>query len=755
MMKPLLRLLSADKLTILAFHGVPVARDPLWPDDVLLGQLEFTLSALRGAFTFLPLGEALNLVKAGRLPRGAAAVTFDDGYPGWCDGAAPLLERLNIHATFFVTTGQLGGQALWTERLRHALANAAEGADLRSEHPGLRDIDGDVASRQQVLKLLTAQLKYVGRDEREAMLQRIERICGVPVVGEPGALTSQFKEEDVRKLHARGFGVGAHSVNHTVLTHCSDEEVLRECAESKAVLERLIGGTVDGFAYPNGLPGKDLAAHHLNILRRSGYRYAVTTAPGFVHGASDFLALPRFTPWGPSALRMHWQLLRNLRHREQPQDSFAATSGHAGAQASQPAERRATMVAFHFPPQSGSSGLLRTLNFTKYLPAHGWETTVLTARPQAYVRTSPELLADIPARCQVLRAGALDVARDLSFRGKYLGVMALPDRWASWCLGGIRQGLRHVSSVSGGTDVIWSTYPIPTAHLIASVLARWTGKPWVADFRDPMTASGDDLTGLKGWVWTRLEHHVMHRADRCVFTTEAAAADHARRYPHLCEKFRVVANGYDEDAFSRLRPNREGLGIDTVLMLHSGGIYPEERDPSAFFAAVQALLAKGLLQRDRLCIRFRASGQEQSLTALALAHGLSDVFEAAPPLPYREAVSEMMGADLLLLFQGRQFNTQIPAKAYEYLRCGRPVLGLVDAQGQSAAFLAPFKATWLADIGTQGEIENALQAWLEASASPEHLLPALQDNIVSIQGYSRAAQAARLAALFNELPCKR
>lgn len=750
MMRPLLRLMSAGKLTILAFHGVPPHRDPLWPEDVTLDQLELTLSALRGAFTFLPLKDALHMAKAGHLPRGAAAVTFDDGYAGWCEGAAPLLERLDIHATFFVTTGSLRGQALWSERLKYALTHAHPGTDLQWVVRGSSVIDGSVLSRYRALKLLDAHLKYMGRTEREALLQSIERSCGVPVPGETGALTSTFTESDVRQLHSRGFGVGAHSVNHTVLTHCTDEEALRECAESKAVLEQIIGAEVDGFAYPNGLPGKDFSANHLNILRKVGYRYAVTTSPGFAHGASDFFALPRFTPWGPSVNRMHWQLLRNLRHRQQPQDILVAP---AGAQAST-REKRVTMVAFHFPPQSGSSGLLRTLNFTKYLPENGWETTVLTARPQAYVRTSPELVSEIPARCQVIRAGALDVARDLSFRGKYLGVMALPDRWASWCWGGIREGWKHLRSVSGATDVIWSTYPIPSAHLIASVLARWTGKPWVADFRDPMTASGEELSGLKRWVWTRIENHVVHAADRCVFTTDAAAEVHALRYPHLRDKFKVVSNGYDEEAFSKLQPQRTGVRNDTLLLLHSGVIYPQERDPSAFFSAVNTLLDKGVLQRDRLCVRFRASGQERRLEAMAKAHGLADVFDAAPPLSYGEAVSEMMGADLLLLFQGRQFNAQIPAKAYEYIRCGRPVLGLVHSMGQSAAFLSSFKATWLADIESHVEIERALMVWLKANLEYHCLQSDLLENSIGIQGYSRAAQASRLSALFNDLPVR-
>mgnify|MGYP006196996015 CR=1 FL=1 len=238
MMKPLLRWLSSDKLTILAFHGVPAVPDPLWPDDVGLAQLEQTLVALKGAFTFVPLSEGLQLVRAGRLPKGAAAVTFDDGYPGWCEGAAPLLERLNVHATFFVTTGQLGGAALWTERLRYALTRADVGVDLRSVHAEVGAIDGRLASRQLVFNRLTKRLKYTDQADREQLLCRIERACGVPTAGEAGALASQFTPDDVRSLHARGFGVGAHSVNHTVLSHCTPDEAWQECERSKATLEQ-------------------------------------------------------------------------------------------------------------------------------------------------------------------------------------------------------------------------------------------------------------------------------------------------------------------------------------------------------------------------------------------------------------------------------------------------------------------------------------------------------------------------------------
>src|SRR5450830_159224 len=142
------------------------------------------------------------------------------------------------------------------------------------------------------------------------------------------------------------------------------------------------------------------------------------------------------------------------------------------------------MIAYHFPPLAGSSGIQRTLRFVQHLPSLGWQPLVLSTHPRAYETTSDDLLADVPAGTVVRRAFALDTARHLQFAGRYLGWMARPDRWISWKFDAIREGLKLIDEFR--PDVIWSTYPIATAHVIASVLHHKTGIPWIADFRDPM-----------------------------------------------------------------------------------------------------------------------------------------------------------------------------------------------------------------------------------------------------------------------------
>ncbi len=126
------------------------------------------------------------------------------------------------------------------------------------------------------------------------------------------------------------------------------------------------------------------------------------------------------------------------------------------------------MIAYHFPPLAGSSGIQRTLRFVQHLPKFGWEPLVLSADPRAYERTSDDLMVEVPDGIVVLRAFALDTARHLSIAGHYIGAMARPDRWVSWKLSAVKEGMRMIREFK--PQAIWSTYPIATAHLIGAEL---------------------------------------------------------------------------------------------------------------------------------------------------------------------------------------------------------------------------------------------------------------------------------------------
>src|SRR5262249_938584 len=142
-------------------------------------------------------------------------------------------------------------------------------------------------------------------------------------------------------------------------------------------------------------------------------------------------------------------------------------------------------IAYHFPPQSGSSGLLRSLKFTRYLLDFGWLSFVLSAKETAYERVDSQQLSEIPASVSVCRAYALDTKKHLSVGASYPRWFGLPDRWVSWCFFGVPLGL--ASLYRHRIQVIFTTFPVATAVLIGLILQRLSGKPWVVDFRDSMT----------------------------------------------------------------------------------------------------------------------------------------------------------------------------------------------------------------------------------------------------------------------------
>jgi hypothetical protein len=102
--------------------------------------------------------------------------------------------------------------------------------------------------------------------------------------------------------------------------------------------------------------------------------------------------------------------------------------------------KRVLMIAFHYPPMRGSSGIQRALKFSQYLPEFGWQPLVLTVNPRAYESVSHDQMCEVSDHVRVARAFALDTARHLSLRGRYPGLLALPDRWISWWLGAVPRG---------------------------------------------------------------------------------------------------------------------------------------------------------------------------------------------------------------------------------------------------------------------------------------------------------------------------
>ncbi|MGA8147380.1 MAG: glycosyltransferase [Gallionellaceae bacterium] len=405
--------------------------------------------------------------------------------------------------------------------------------------------------------------------------------------------------------------------------------------------------------------------------------------------------------------------------------------------------KRILMIAYHFPPLAGSSGIQRTLRFAKHLPEFGWEPLVLTAHPRSYERTSHDLLAEIPEGTVVVRAPAFDTARHFSIAGRYPGVLARPDRWISWLPGATLCGLSMVRRYQA--NVIWSTYPIATAHLVGAALRKLSGLPWVADFRDPMAQDGYPSDPRTWQSFKRIEERATREATLCTYTTPGAARLYSVRYPQAASRFKVIENGYDEESFSSLTPGGAPLNPGKITLLHSGIVYPSERDPTQFLQVIRSLIDTGRISADQLRVRFRASMHEDFLRTLTDKFGLNECIELFPPIEYRNALDEMMRADILLIVQASNCNDQIPAKLYEYLRAGRPILALTDPVGDTANLLRQAGIDTIAPLNRADLISGAL---LKILSNPrDGTLPTRE----AVEACSRRNRTRQFAAMLDEL----
>jgi glycosyltransferase involved in cell wall biosynthesis len=411
--------------------------------------------------------------------------------------------------------------------------------------------------------------------------------------------------------------------------------------------------------------------------------------------------------------------------------------------------KRVLMVAFHFPPLRGSSGIQRTLKFAQYLPALGWQPLVLSAHPRAYVNQGPDQLAEIPAGTVVKRAFALDSGRHLAWRGRYLRFTAWPDRFVTWCLGAVPAGLALVRQYR--PQVLWTTFPIASSTLIGLLLHKLTGLPWIVDFRDPMTDTNYPREPHLRAIWRWIERRAVNNAALVVCTTPGAVVTYTTRYPELPRsRFVMLENGYDEENFrtagsaGQAAPRAPG---QPFTLIHSGIIYPSERDPVPLVRALAELKAEGAIDASQLRIVLRATAHDDYVGGLLAEHGIEDLVSLAPHVPYQAALAEMLTADGLMVLQASNCNHQVPAKLYEYLRAGRPILALTDAEGDTAATLRAAGVDTIAPLDDTAGIKRGLLRFLQLARAGQAPLPAP----AAVAAASRQARTVELARLLDSV----
>ena len=293
------------KLLILTYHRVLRVRDPLL-DSTDEKAFSMQMAALGTQFNVLRLTEAAERLVKGTLPPRAVCVTFDDGYANNYDVALPILKKWNIPATFFIAVGFLNGGRMWNDTVIEAVRQA-HGSVLDLRPIGLMkyQIDTDCFRRNTAQRILN-ELKYLPLCERDEAVANVAEIVGRPL---PTDL--MMTSEQVRALFSNGMEIGAHTVNHPILSRLSHDLAVEEIVQSRDYLSSMLNCDIDAFAYPNGRPGIDYSYEHVNAVRQAGFKLSVSTVRTYAQHGDSPHELPRISSKDSTALRFSARMLKN------------------------------------------------------------------------------------------------------------------------------------------------------------------------------------------------------------------------------------------------------------------------------------------------------------------------------------------------------------------------------------------------------------------------------------------------------------
>lgn len=423
---------------------------------------------------------------------------------------------------------------------------------------------------------------------------------------------------------------------------------------------------------------------------------------------------------------------------------------------------RLLLVAFYFPP-AGGGGVQRTLKFCKFLPEMGVEVHVLAPDDPKWLARDEDLLAAVPpgttvhrARFLGPRASLLDEKRRgrrgvgrLSVEARYAYERALlPDKVAPWIATAAPAGSRIVRRE--GIDVIMSTSPPGSVHLVAEAIAAATRRPFVADFRDswldnPHRTYDRASVRAKRRIVARMARSVVVRASALTAATGSIAQELAGIHPSAAHKTTVIENGADFDDFEGLvhRPS------ERFTIVHAGSFFGQ-RSPRPFLLGLKHLLDRRPDLSGKISARF-VGDMRPADREWARALGIDDAWEEAGFLPYRESIAAQREADALLLLipdaNGRG-DTILSGKVFEYIASRRPILASVPPAGAAANLLRSLDAAEVVGPDDSGAIAAALEGlverWIDAGGLPD----AQYDGRVH-ERLSRRSRARDLAAVLG------
>ena len=429
--------------------------------------------------------------------------------------------------------------------------------------------------------------------------------------------------------------------------------------------------------------------------------------------------------------------------------------------------KKALIITYYWPP-AGGPGVQRWLKFVKYLRDFGWEPIVYTVDNPSYPVIDQTLKSEIPKGITVLKksiiepynlAGFVTRQKDIDkVKGGFIesedqqglmkklttwvrGNFFIPDARKFWIEPSYKYLKKYLAS--NPVDVIITTGPPHSLHLIALKLKRKLGLKWIADFRDPWT-NIDYYAKLKLSKWADLKHHrlerdVIEQADRVLVVGKTMKDEF---YSLGGEKIHVLPNGFDNEQGSD-----EHISLDKKFSIAHIGSMNADRNPQYLWEAFYECIQENREIAKHLQIKLAGTVSQEVFDTLEF-YELDKYLYHEKYLTHADVINFQKSSQILLLVLNNTANAKgiVTGKFFEYLNAKRPILTVGPEDGDLAEILKETKSGASIDYNKKNEMKLMIHKYFEAYQSEDLFI-----NSKNIEQYSRKNITAKLAGIMNSL----
>lgn len=345
-------------------------------------------------------------------------------------------------------------------------------------------------------------------------------------------------------------------------------------------------------------------------------------------------------------------------------------------------------ISPQFPPNN-AVGARRALNIARHLNRDDWQLLVLTT-PVPASRLDPQLEPLVPDDVLLFpdfdskrpgkpgqngnkRKKQSSFSRLLEQRGPYY----IPFDEHMWHLPHAFRISRKLVSQHRPDLVLVNADPWSGLWL-GHRLSRWSGIPWIADLRDPWSLHSFKMQLRPAIIRAVIRHYesvFFHSASRVILNTQQCSEAYRVRYAESIDsdRFVFIRNAFDRDIYHL----PQGIKRDDIFSLHYFGSFRVYADPDPLFRLLTAFIHKRSLAPSDIELVLYGEQRERDMN-LARETGLHDYIRLRPSVSARDALVNLHTASALVLLEGPNRKLQLPAKLYDYLACGKPILAISD-----------------------------------------------------------------------------